>query len=105
MAAYLAGPWHQLQTQLAEHNKRTLEIEQQLLFKGSTGLEARGATSTDVSVEAYLARCREQERWAELHAMALGKHNAAIDTFARTKERVREMAEKGTLTDGRTMAF
>ncbi|GAM89822.1 hypothetical protein ANO11243_078610 [Dothideomycetidae sp. 11243] len=98
MADYLSA-WHVFQRQLAEHTRETLERQRKLVSQGTTGLEARGETSTDGGLGAYIYRCKEEERHAALADTALSEHIASMETFSKIKERVRELAEAGTLHD------
>lgn len=98
MSAYLSA-WHAFQSQLSERTRETRLIEERLLVKGPAGLEAQGEASTDVGVETYARRCKEDRFWIELASAAQERHVETLIGYGRLKERVRELAERGMLGD------
>ncbi|KAF2149367.1 hypothetical protein K461DRAFT_296841 [Myriangium duriaei CBS 260.36] len=98
MASYMSA-WHSFQRLLTDRSQSTSEMEVQLLSKGAVGLEARGETSTDVSIEAYLRRSIEDQEWVELGSIAQGKHIEALKKYLQLKDKVRQMADGSQLPE------
>ncbi|PNS15016.1 hypothetical protein CAC42_2245 [Sphaceloma murrayae] len=97
--AYLSAH-HQLRRQFEERARETVAMEEAVLGRGPSGLEARGEGSEGmVGIEALIKRAREEERWEELRGVAAGKFAGAVAEFARVKGRVGQLAEEGRLVE------
>ncbi|PSK54759.1 hypothetical protein B9Z65_3848 [Elsinoe australis] len=98
MHGYL-GAYHQLQRQLAEGSRTTMEMEERVLGRGPGGLEARGGEAMTDGVEALSRKVKEEERWNQLRNVAGEKYAGALAEFVRVKGRVGKLGEEGRLVD------
>lgn len=91
---------HEFNKNLLSYFAVRVQSDEELLSKGSRSwLEASGTTTEGIGFDAYASDVRRDEQMRTAWEVGCERHSKAVREFGASRERVRELAERGGLPE------